>query len=240
MKLKSWQLSATIICIITGIFISFNLKAQSDISTTSGKNTVNLADMIAKIEEENAVLEQDIAALRKNLDVAQKNQTTAGSLQGLRQQLDKAKMLSGLSSLEGPGVTVTLNDRTTSLEQARKAGGEVNYWDFLVHDSDLVNLINDLKAGGAEAISINGQRMVTTSDIKCGGYIVYSNGTRLGAPYMISAIGNPKTLELATKQGTTFSTLNFMEYPITITKMDKIVIPAYKGSLNLNFAKVIH
>ncbi|HEX3031914.1 MAG TPA: DUF881 domain-containing protein, partial [Bacillota bacterium] len=150
MKLRRWQKSATLICIITGIFISFNLKTQSALKTGTSTTTNNLADMVVTTEADNAKLEKEIAALRLKLDSSQKAQAADTSLQGLRLQLDKAKLLAGLTTLEGPGVTVTLNDRTVELEQARKSGGEINYWDYLVHDSDLQKLVNDLKNGGAE------------------------------------------------------------------------------------------
>ncbi len=238
-KLARWQISVTLICIITGLFISFNFKAQTALKSVPSQTTAGLAGMVEKTEKENTALEAEILKLRKQLDERQKVQATDNSLEGLQIQLDKAKLISGLTTLEGNGLTVTLNDRNIALEQARKTGGEINYWDYLVHDSDLVKLVNDLKIGGAEAIAINGERLITPSDIKCGGYIVYSNGTRLGAPYVLTAIGDPDDLEEAIKRGTTYSTLNFLEYPLAITKMDKVVVPAYKGGFKLNFGKII-
>lgn len=240
MKLERWQISVTLICIITGLFISFNLRVQSDLRTGPSQKTVSLAEMVERTEKENSLLETQILNLRQRLDERQKVQLADNSLKGLEAQLDKAKIVSGLTALEGKGITVTINDRNAALDQARKSGGSINYWDYLVHDSDLVKLVNDLKMGGAEAIAINGERLTTVSDIKCGGYIVYSNGTRLGAPYEITGIGNPEQLEAAVRNGETYSTLSFLEYPVTITKQDKISIPAYRGGFTLTYSKVIH
>jgi uncharacterized protein YlxW (UPF0749 family) len=238
-KLARWQISVTLICIITGFFISFNFKAQSALRSGPSQTSAVLADMVEKIEKENTTLEAEILKLRIQLDDKQKVQAADNSLEGLQIQLDKAKLISGLTTLEGSGLTLTLNDRNIALEQARKSGGAINYWDYLVHDSDLIKLVNDLKIGGAEAIAINGERLTTPSDIKCGGYIVYSNGTRLGAPYVLTAIGDPEELEAALKQGASYSTLKFLEYPIAYTKMEKVIIPAYKGGFNLSLGKII-
>ncbi|MCL5935009.1 MAG: DUF881 domain-containing protein [Firmicutes bacterium] len=239
MKLARWQISVTLICIITGLFISFNLKAQSALKTVTSQTTAGLAGMVEKTENENIALEAEIHKLRSQLDTRQKAEATDKSLIGLQIQLDKAKLVSGLTSLEGKGLTITLNDRNLDLQQTRKSGQEINYWDYLVHDSDLVKLVNDLKVGGAEAIAINGERMTTPSDIKCGGYIVYSNGTRLGAPYVLTAIGDPNKLEAAVKHGTTYTTLSFLEYPLTVTKMDTVIVPSYKGGFKLSYSNII-
>ncbi len=240
MKLERWQISVTLICIITGLFISYNFRVQTALRSSPNLTTASLADMVEAAEQENAQREAEIGQLRKQLEDKQKLQLTDTSLQGLHLQLDKAKLISGLTTLEGAGLELTLNDRNVALEQARKAGTDVNYWDFLVHDSDLVKLVNDLKVGGAEAISINGERLITPSDIKCGGYIIYSNGTRLGAPYVITAIGDPELLLDSVKRGITYSTLAFLEYPVTLTKMNKVVIPAYKGGFKLNYGQVFN
>ena len=66
---------------------------------------------------------------------------------------------------------------------------------MLVHDQDLRELVNELKNSGAEAISINGQRIITNTAITCSGAVITINGVRLSSPFEIRAIGNTASLK---------------------------------------------
>ena len=68
---------------------------------------------------------------------------------------------------------------------------------YIIHYENLLYLVNDLRNAGAEGISINGQRIVVSSEIRCVGNVILVNTTRLAPPFEISAIGDPKALELS-------------------------------------------
>lgn len=100
-------------------------------------------------------------------------------------------MQAGYQKLQGKGVIIELMD------SEEEAGDGENPNNLLIHDQDILILLNDLKVAGAEALSVNGQRIVARSEIKCSGATITINGTTYGQPFIIKAIGDPKQLEAA-------------------------------------------
>ena len=88
----------------------------------------------------------------------------------------------GWTKYRGQGLVITLKDADSSnfVGNAAKA---------IVHDADLMEVVNALKEAGAEAISINGERIVNTTSIICSGNIIQIDGEKVGSPYEIKAIG---------------------------------------------------
>lgn len=91
--------------------------------------------------------------------------------------MDLLRYQAGLCAVEGPGIMVTLNDS----KQKVKLGDNQNL--YIVHDEDLLRVINELRAAGAEAIAINDQRLVSRSEIRCVGPTVTVNGKMFGPPF---------------------------------------------------------
>ena len=109
----------------------------------------------------------------------------------LNEILLRRKMQAGYQKLQGKGVIIELMD------SEEEAGDGENPNNLLIHDQDILILLNDLKVAGAEALSVNGQRIVARSEIKCSGATIIINGTTYGQPFIIKAIGDPKQLEAA-------------------------------------------
>ncbi|MHB8170725.1 MAG: DUF881 domain-containing protein [Thermincolia bacterium] len=238
-KLKPWQTAVTIVALFAGFLLVVNLKTRmATANPTKSNDTVVL--QIKETEKAILKYEQEISKFRQELDDYQKSKTQGqGNLQGLQKSLDTARLKAGLVPLEGPGIIFTLDDRNQSLELAKKSGEEIDYWNYLVHDTDVLHLVNELKVAGAEAISLNDERIVSTSDIKCGGYIVFTNGTRLGAPYTIKALGDPALLEEAIKNGPTYATLMGRDYPVTLKNQDNLYISAYRSPITMKYGKIV-
>ena len=112
---------------------------------------------------------------------------------------------------------------------------------LLSYDDDLLKVINELKAAGAEALSVNEQRLIATSEIRCAGPTVSVNNHRSSPPYVIKAIGDPKTLDAALKmRGGVVETLKFWGIQVAINVVeDKLEIPAYSGTFRYEYAKPI-
>lgn len=143
------------------------------------------------------------------------------------------KMQAGLLPLEGQGVIVTMDDST------RKVRAEENPNLYVIHDDDILRVINELWAAGAEAISINGQRLVATSEIRCAGPTLSVNNVRSAPPYEISAIGDKKSLENSIKmRGGVEDTLRVWGIRLEIEASDEIYIPAYSGAFRHAYSKI--
>ena len=105
---------------------------------------------------------------------------------------------------------------------------------------DILSIVNELRNTGAEAISINDQRVLTTTFIKCGGAIININGERVGAPFEIKAIGLPENLANLDRPGGYLDSLR-EKYQIgaTLKKSDKLTIPKYSGVISYKYMSTI-
>jgi len=151
----------------------------------------------------------------------------------LKNELDEYKASAGLTALEGPGVLVILSDGDRELIE----GEDPN--NLLVHDIDVLNIVNDLKIAGAEAISLNGQRVVSISEINCAGPTIKINDRVYSQPYIIKAIGNPDYLRAAIKAPGTYGNLLkqvglFVEANTSVS----ITVPAYEEQIDYKYLKV--
>ena len=145
----------------------------------------------------------------------------------LDEELEDMKLLAGVTEVTGSGVTVTLDDTKAINQIAIDAG----YYDpnvFVIHDSDILSVINELRAAGCEAVSINGQRIVANSEIRCVGPVIQINGIRLTAPFKISAIGSPELLASSLKlRGGIVDQLLQANIDVNIETVNSLTIPKY-------------
>jgi len=117
-----------------------------------------------------------------------------------------------------------------------KAGENPNL--YVIHDDDLLRVINELRAAGAEAISVNGQRLTGISEIRCAGPTLSVNNVRSSAPFEIRAIGDKKSLENSLRmRGGVVETLSVWGIQLDITVSDDVYIPPYRGSIRQNYAR---
>ena len=170
----------------------------------------------------------------QDLKLLIQNQNIGGSGQSSEKNFDELKFLACTVPLEGEGIIIKMDD---SLRET-KSGEDQNL--YVVHDADVLRVINELKAAGAEAISINGQRLTATSEIRCAGPTISVNNVRSSAPYEISAIGDKKSLENSVKmRGGVEETLKVWGIRLTVEVKDKIFIPAYEGEIHHKYAKIV-
>ncbi|HWQ51560.1 MAG TPA: DUF881 domain-containing protein, partial [Terriglobales bacterium] len=108
---------------------------------------------------------------------------------------------------------------------------------YIIHDTDILSVVNELRDAGAEAIAINGERLIATSEIRCAGSIVSVNNNRYAAPYVITAIGDPDALESALKmRGGVVDQLAPWGIGVGIEKGELIKINGYTGGITFKYA----
>lgn len=149
------------------------------------------------------------------------------------EELENQKLIGGFLDVEGPGILIVVDDAERELYE----GEEPN--NVLVHDIDVLNIINDLKIAGAEAISINGQRLLSTSEINCAGHSIRINNQFFAQPFIIKAIGDAKVLEASlTAPGTYGAFLQEVGLYLEVNTGINIRIPKYSEEMNFNYLKV--
>ena len=134
-----------------------------------------------------------------------------------------------MTEVTGPGVIVTLTDGQSI------TAASVNANDLIVHDLDVLKVINELKNAGAEAISINDERLVNMTAISCGGNIIDINGEKVGAPFVIKAIGLPEQLSALSRPGGYLSWMKEDGVGVKLEKSNNITIPKYSGVINYKY-----
>ena len=154
-------------------------------------------------------------------------------------QVDSSELMADLkfaacmTALVGEGVIITLHDS----DKAAKLGENENA--YIIHDDDLLRVVNELRAAGAEAVSINGQRLTALSEIRCAGPTLSVNNVRSSAPFEICAIGDKKTLNNAiTMRGGIVDTLAVWKIKVEVETSDEIVIPPYEGVVPKSYARI--
>jgi len=197
----------------------------------NNKNKPSIAYEIENLKKE---LEAEIAAgneLREEIEFNTKKKESilktfvSGNDDGqLMEQWETVKLYAGLTDVKGDGVIITLNDAE------EKNPIQVDW--SLLHDSDIYEVVNELKKGGAQAISINNERVISTTEIVCAGPTIRVNRNRYAVPYKIKAIGDPKRLYSTFIESPIYSVLKWLEIRIEIKEAKDIEIPKFNGNID--------
>jgi uncharacterized protein YlxW (UPF0749 family) len=225
--------SIAAVAVILGLMLAFQFRNTSSISHSVPYDRVQELTIEKKqLEKEKAQLDDEIDDLTAKLAIAGKSAGEANI--ALRGELEKTKLIAGLVPVTGPGIEITLSDL---LGETGAGNASTSY---IVRDDDLLKLVNELRGAGADAIAINGQRVMATTEIRMIGNHINVNLARISMPYKVTAIGNAEVLKssLEAKGGLAeyLSTLGIM---VTIQARERVAIPAFKGDLSFDYAKSV-
>ena len=225
MTYKRGHFSIAFVCMVLGFMLALQFRIAMDQKASLPYQRVEeLSARLIEAEKERDALQEQVANL-------QKAQPAPGGSEGER-ILKELRLHSGMTALTGPGVVVTIDDSKIQ----SKAGENQNL--YIIHDDDLLKVINELRAAGAEAISVNGQRLVATSEIRCAGPTLSVNNVRSAPPYEIRAIGDSTTLENALRmRGGVMETLQVWGIQLEVKASQAVTVPAYKGAAQFSYAK---
>ncbi len=220
--MHSWKrnlaLPVTLVAIALGFLISVQAQTQRNVSAAeqiSADRMTQMKSVLSNSQAQNTKLQKDHSDLLGKLDAARKN---VGTDPQLLAQLEQLQMVEGTQAVEGPGIQISIDDRDKKVL-------------FPLRTDDLSTIINTLKFAGAEAVSINGQRIVSSTAIVLSGSTILVNEEPIkrvdGIPYELSVIGNQDTL---------FDYFSKLEAPnlkldnktVRIVRK-KLRIPSYKG-----------
>lgn len=210
------------------MFIQFKTVEETNITQIENMRETELSEKLAnwkeRYEETNLKLEETKQTLQ---EYKQKRESNQEASELLNQELTQAKVIAGLTDVKGDGIVITYQDEDTEIGK-------------IVH-SDLIELVNELNLAGAEAISINDQRITNLSDIINinidGEEFILVNKKRVTSPYIIKAIGDAKYME----SSLTAKTIGFVtrHSNASLEKRNNIVIYKYGESIKIKYAKDI-
>ena len=212
-----------IVFMVLGFMLSVQYKVTVQQRTIRMDRVEDLSERLKAMETENKHLLQEINELRKK-----------GADRAKDHGQERLQLLAGTTAVEGAGIEVGLDDSAIP----KKANENPNL--YIIHDEDLLRVLNELRAAGAEAISLNDQRIVAMSEVRCAGPTVSVNNIRSAPPYVIKAIGAPKTLTSALRlRGGVVETFEFWGIQVKIKSQDKVQIPALKAPRTFEYAKSV-
>ena len=211
-----------LVCVLIGFMVAVQFRTAQDAKGSLSQQRIEeISDRLLQTEHERDELSEEL----------HKMQTAAVSTDN-QQDKDLLRYRAALVPLEGEGVVVRMDDSTKPV----KAGENPNL--YVIHDDDLLRVVNELRAAGAEAIAVNGQRLTGTSEIRCAGPTLSVNNVRSSAPFEIRAIGDKKSLENALRmRGGVAETLGVWGIQLDIKASNDVYIPPYRGSIRQSYAR---
>lgn len=226
-----------LMCVLLTYGIAVQIKTTNVTGTRTSTNATEneLRDAVLKYKEKYDNLLEDIEEAEKQLETERTNATQNNSeLEDLENTIKEGNKAVGLTEVTGDGVIVTLDDN-------QKVTANSNYLGdpnaLIIHYDDVIRVVNELKNAGAEAISINDQRVISTTSIECDGNVIKINGEKVGAPFVIKAIGLQERLMALDRYMGYLMVLELDGVVANIERAENITIPKYTGVIKFNYAE---
>jgi uncharacterized protein YlxW (UPF0749 family) len=208
------NIALTMVCIILGVMLAWQYKSinyNRNLTSFQNKRTEELMADLIKLQNENKELRNRLQELKEeNLKYERYKTGSDQTAELLRNAVEKARIFAGLTDVKGKGLIVTLDNNEFAT----------------VHDEDILDVINELRAAGAQAISVNEERIVAMSEVRQVGKYIMINGKQMEAPFVIKAISDPNELERSlTIIDGVVEKLRDWQLKVTLKKSDEIIIP---------------
>ena len=225
----------TIMCFILTIAIVVQIKTVNNNGSTIGssQSESNLKAQVLRMKEKYENEYRLLENLTNELENVRKNVASHNDeLKELEDKIKEANLLLGNTDVKGQGVIITLNDGKPDLSLFLEDK------DVLVHDFNVLLIVNELRNAGAEAISINNERVVNKTAISCDGNVIVVNGEKIGTPIIVSAIGSSARLTALDRPGGTLESVFRSSGKIAeLKKSNNVEIPKYTGVYSYKYAK---
>jgi uncharacterized protein YlxW (UPF0749 family) len=232
-----WRAAAPVAVAVAGLlFVTSAINANG--TDLRGGRFNDLASLVQARSAEVNDLRAQAAALQASIDQLA-GQVDDQRVAQLRRQLARMEPEVGLTPVSGPGLLVTLDDAPRNQVVPPAIGTNA----LVVHQQDIQAVVNALWAGGAEAMSLQGQRIIATTGIKCVGNTVVLHGVPYSPPYRIVAIGNQATMQAGLDASDYID--NYKQYVVRfglgymVVPLARVELPAYAESPDLNYAHAI-
>lgn len=236
MKKKNSYIWVIVICVVltTAITVQVRtMKGEGSVVSIGYANSQlrdSLLEWKERAERAEHDLEKSITELEKTRMATTNNDNSSEEKQ---KELKEYNKLLGLTDVSGSGITITVSDSNTEATSLDLSA-------LIIHDTDLRGLVNELSNAGAEAISINGERIVSSTCITCAGNVIQINGNKVGSPFVIKAIGSSESLYGAiTRAGGYTSALKARSIQVDSKKSNNIQINKFTGALTQKYINTV-
>ncbi len=231
-----WRWLVPIVCALAGLLFATSAHVSRGTELRSPQNA-NLAGLVRAAEAKVGSESDQLAALQHDVSDAT-NRAGLGNTAVAAAQAQGAPLHgpAGLTAVHGPGILVVLDDA-----HSMPADPSVDPNQLVVHQSDLQSVVNALWAGGAEAMSVAGQRIIASSSVRCVGNTLLLNGRVFSPPFRVHAIGPSRPMKdsLDRAPGVTLfkQAAGYYGLGYTVEAQDSVQLPAYDGPIGQTYAK---
>ncbi len=236
--LAPWRVAAVGVFVIAGVLFVTSGHAARGLDLRA--SSVTDLDTVVRQQADRAdVLQARVAELGAEVEELGQSVDDA-RVEELQQQVEQLRGPAGFEPVRGPAVTVTLTDAPDEAFDRLDPSGGVKKESLVVHQQDIQAVANALWLGGAEAMTLQGQRVVSTTGIKCVGNTVVLHGVPYAPPYVITAIGDVDALQAALASSEyiagyqTYVAAYDLGYEVSTS--DEVTMPGYEGSTDLRYA----
>lgn len=214
------NIAITLACIILGLMLAWQFKSityNSKMASLENKRESELKDML--LSERNKTDE----LVKRNSELEKENQAYESArgddtktVENLKKELERARVIAGLIDVRGKGIIITI-DRNEVVN---------------VDDTDILSVLNELRASDAQAISVNDERIVATTEVRVAGKYIMINNKQMLAPFVIKAIAEQDKVERALKMiGGVVERLEAYQLKVDVKQAENILIPKLDSSL---------
>lgn len=222
MRGRTAQLALTIVCVALGALLMIQFRTQGNIAKSLlAESATDHTTIISNLYESNLTLRREVGKLTAQ-SWEYEREHDEGKLNDMVQELNQLRILTGQSEVTGPGVQLTVQARLRA--------------------EDVLDLINELRNAGAEALTVGDQRVVARTAVRTYHGQIVVNDTVVESPFVFRAIGNPETLDRAlTRKGGLLAYLQ-NAYPaatISLSQESSLVLPVYAGSYTWNSSQIV-
>jgi uncharacterized protein YlxW (UPF0749 family) len=234
-----WRVGTPLVGVLSGALFVVSAHSSEGTDLRPGRFT-DLASMVQYDASRADALKQRVSDLQQQVtDLS----SSVGNkqVQQVNRRADGMKGAAGLEAVSGPGVTVTLSDAPHTSANAHQENPLL----LIVHQQDIQAVVNAMWKAGARAVTIQGQRVVSTTGIRCIGNAVQLQGVPYSQPYVISAVGDPTTISDAIARDSYLQVYreDAVDPAVGVGWQEQteehLVAPAYDGLLGLSYASVL-
>ena len=218
-----------IVCfvLVTVMFAQIRTVERTDITAIETMRETELRTTLASWKTKYEEAEQKLTDTNQKInEYKQKSENDQETRELLEAEIKEANLLLGKTEVSGEGVVINLEDNQEA---------EIDIY-------DLLQLLNELKLAGAEAISINEIRIVNTTDLALiQNTFITIDGNRVNSPYTVKAIGDPVKLEgglMQNESGYIDKIIKTMDKTATVERVNNIIIPKYEGQMTTKYIEV--
>lgn len=237
MNKKQIALTLGCICLLLTLGICVQIKTINNANGVASQSLSDndLRDQVLKWKEKYDTAYASLQEAETKLETVRTKATENSDGSTEKQEaLKNNNMIIGLTNVTGEGVTVTMKDNNSVTADTISSSDDISL--YLVHDADIRTIVNELENAGAEAISINEQRVVSTTSITCEGNVISVNGEKVSSPFVIKAIGSSLALYSALiRPGGYVEKLNATGIVTTVKQSNSIDISKYAGVISSKY-----